>query len=64
MRLLLIALISLLHTILSPCVAWASVETHAHLFMKEGLGWMVDGNMEAGVTARNWSDRFTVMMYD
>lgn len=35
------------------------VELHAHLFMKEGMSWMFDGDFFGPLRARSWTDRFS-----
>lgn len=37
----------------------ASVETHAHLFMKKGLTWMFHGDFDGPLQAKGWNDRFS-----
>lgn len=35
-----------------------TVELHAHLFMKEGMGWLFTGDFNGPLQARDWRDRF------
>lgn len=35
------------------------VELHAHLFMKEGLGWLFRGDFDDPIQATSWSDRLS-----
>src|SRR4051812_6206202 len=36
-----------------------TVELHAHLFMKEGMGWLFKGDFNGPLQAENWKSRFS-----
>ncbi len=42
----------------APKASYASVELHAHLFMKEGMSWLFSGGFFDELHATSWKDRF------
>ncbi len=44
---------------LQPLQLNETVDLHAHLFMKEGLGWFFHGDFDGPLMAQNWKDGFS-----
>ena len=46
--------------VMSLSTSWgAGIELHSHLFMKQGMGWLFQGDFNEPLQAKNWKDRFS-----